>query len=34
MGVYILKRLFLIVPTLFGIMLMTFAVIQFVLGVD
>ncbi|HJN49533.1 MAG: microcin C ABC transporter permease YejB [Pseudomonadales bacterium] len=32
MGVYILKRLFLIVPTLFGIMLMTFAVIQFVPG--
>src|SRR5262245_29040030 len=32
MGVYILKRLLLMIPTLFGIMLMTFAVIQFVPG--
>ena len=32
MGVYILKRLLLMIPTLLGIMLMTFAVIQFVPG--
>jgi microcin C transport system permease protein len=32
MGAYILKRLLLMIPTLFGIMLMTFAVIQFVPG--
>ncbi|MGE3872896.1 MAG: microcin C ABC transporter permease YejB [Parvibaculaceae bacterium] len=32
MGVYIVKRLLLMIPTLFGIMLMTFAVIQFVPG--
>ena len=32
MGAYILKRLLLMIPTLFGIMLMTFAIIQFVPG--
>jgi microcin C transport system permease protein len=32
MGAYILKRLLLMIPTLIGIMLMTFAVIQFVPG--
>ena len=32
MGAYIVKRLLLMIPTLFGIMLMTFAVIQFVPG--
>jgi microcin C transport system permease protein len=32
MGVYILKRLLLMIPTLLGIMLMTFVVIQFVPG--
>jgi microcin C transport system permease protein len=32
MGAYILKRLLLMIPTLAGIMLMTFAVIQFVPG--
>ncbi len=32
MGVYIVKRLLLMIPTLFGIMLMTFAIIQFVPG--
>ena len=32
MGAYILKRILLMIPTLFGIMLMTFAVIQFVPG--
>lgn len=32
MGAYILKRLLLMIPTLVGIMLMTFAVIQFVPG--
>jgi microcin C transport system permease protein len=32
MGAYILKRLLLMIPTLLGIMLMTFAVIQFVPG--
>ncbi len=32
MGAYILKRILLMVPTLIGIMLMTFAVIQFVPG--
>jgi microcin C transport system permease protein len=32
MGAYILKRLLLMIPTLVGVMLMTFAVIQFVPG--
>ncbi|MGQ0484014.1 MAG: microcin C ABC transporter permease YejB [Hyphomicrobiales bacterium] len=32
MGAYIIKRLLLMIPTLLGIMLMTFAVIQFVPG--
>ncbi len=32
MGAYIIKRILLMIPTLFGIMLMTFAVIQFVPG--
>jgi microcin C transport system permease protein len=32
MGAYILKRMLLMIPTLIGIMLMTFAVIQFVPG--
>ncbi len=32
MGAYIAKRLLLMIPTLFGIMLMTFAIIQFVPG--
>jgi len=32
MGFYIVKRLLLMIPTLFGIMLMTFAIIQFVPG--
>jgi microcin C transport system permease protein len=32
MGAYILKRVLLMIPTLFGIMLMTFTVIQFVPG--
>jgi len=32
MGAYILKRLLLMIPTLLGVMLMTFAVIQFVPG--
>ena len=32
MGAYILKRILLMVPTLLGIMLMTFTVIQFVPG--
>ncbi|MBC8037013.1 MAG: microcin C ABC transporter permease YejB [Rhizobiales bacterium] len=32
MGAYILKRILLMIPTLFGIMLMTFAVIQFMPG--
>ena len=32
MGIYILKRILLMIPTLFGVMLMTFAVIQFVPG--
>jgi microcin C transport system permease protein len=32
MGAYILKRLLLMVPTLLGIMLMTFAIVQFVPG--
>jgi microcin C transport system permease protein len=32
MGAYILKRILLMIPTLFGIMLMMFAVIQFVPG--
>jgi len=32
MGAYIVKRLLLMIPTLFGIMLMTFAIIQFVPG--
>ena len=30
MGAYILKRILLMIPTLLGIMLMTFTVIQFV----
>ena len=32
MGGYILKRLLLMVPTLFGVMLITFAITQFVRG--
>lgn len=32
MGTYILKRILLLIPTLLGIMLMTFAIIQFVPG--
>src|SRR5205814_96921 len=32
MGIYILKRILLMVPTLFGVMLLTFGVIQFVPG--
>jgi microcin C transport system permease protein len=32
MGAYIAKRLLLMIPTLFGVMLMTFAIIQFVPG--
>ena len=32
MGAYILKRLLLMVPTLLGVLLLTFAVIQFVPG--
>ncbi|MDO8353409.1 MAG: microcin ABC transporter permease, partial [Aestuariivirga sp.] len=32
MGAYILKRMLLMIPTLLGIMLMTFTVIQFVPG--
>jgi microcin C transport system permease protein len=32
MLVYILKRLLLMVPTLFGVLLITFAVVQFVPG--
>ena len=32
MGAYILKRLLLMIPTLFGVLLVTFAVIQFVPG--
>ena len=32
MGSYLLKRILLMIPTLLGIMLMTFAVIQFVPG--
>jgi microcin C transport system permease protein len=32
MGAYILKRLLLMIPTLFGVLLITFAVIQFVPG--
>ena len=32
MGAYILRRLMLIVPTLFGIMLINFALTQFVPG--
>ncbi|MEM1161679.1 MAG: ABC transporter permease subunit [Pseudomonadota bacterium] len=32
MGAYILRRLFLIIPTLFGIMLLNFAIIQFLPG--
>ncbi|MGY9052541.1 MAG: microcin ABC transporter permease, partial [Rhodobacterales bacterium] len=32
MGAYILRRLFLIIPTLIGIMLINFALIQFVPG--
>ena len=32
MWVYVLKRLLLMVPTLFGVLLLTFVVIQFVPG--
>jgi len=32
MWVYILKRLLLMIPTLFGVLLLTFVVIQFVPG--
>ena len=32
MLVYILKRLLLMVPTLFGVLLLTFVVVQFVPG--
>lgn len=32
MGAYILRRLFLIIPTLIGIMVINFALIQFVPG--
>ncbi len=32
MGAYILRRLLLIIPTLFGIMLVNFALVQFVPG--
>ena len=32
MGGYILRRLFLVIPTLFGIMLINFALTQFVPG--
>ena len=32
MGAYILRRLLLIIPTLFGIMLINFALVQFVPG--
>ena len=32
MGVYILKRILLMIPTLFGVMLITFVVTQFVPG--
>ena len=32
MGIYILKRILLMIPTLFGVMLLTFGVIQFVPG--
>ncbi len=32
MGAYLIKRLFLIIPTLFGIMLINFAIVQFVPG--
>ena len=32
MGAYILKRLLLMIPTLLGVMLLTFAVVQFVPG--
>lgn len=32
MGAYILRRLLLIVPTLFGIMVINFALVQFVPG--
>ena len=32
MGAYILKRLLLMIPTLFGVMLLTFVVTQFVPG--
>ena len=32
MFLYIVKRLLLMIPTLFGILLLTFAVIQFVPG--
>ncbi|HPL79401.1 MAG TPA: microcin ABC transporter permease, partial [Burkholderiaceae bacterium] len=32
MAAYILKRLLLMIPTLFGVLLLTFVVIQFVPG--
>ena len=32
MGAYLIKRLLLIIPTLFGIMLINFAIVQFVPG--
>ena len=32
MGAYILRRLLLVIPTLFGIMLVNFALVQFVPG--
>ena len=32
MGAYLLKRLLLIIPTLFGIMLINFAIVQIVPG--
>ncbi|MEM6566402.1 MAG: microcin ABC transporter permease, partial [Pseudomonadota bacterium] len=32
MGAYILRRLLLIIPTLFGVMVINFALVQFVPG--
>src|SRR5580765_6706823 len=32
MGIYLLKRVLLIIPTLFGIMLISFAIVQFAPG--
>ena len=32
MGAYILKRILLMIPTLLGVMIITFAIIQFVPG--